>query len=176
MSFETLAVAPLAVNGYLWDTMKLVDKSLPTVYGNLIPFFPVGDSVAGQTLWENKPYFVYDRVFRFSGNPFHPIKRESILYDLKAKEVDSLQWASALQLILDREDDAAKDINNWIRNHDTPEDFPIFFHSVRVYQSRSSAGSVNESSTSPYYITSFIIDAHYHLTKSLEDYLADTSL
>lgn len=178
MSFESIGVPPLAVNGYLWDTMKKIDPTLTQTkrYGNKTPFFPVGDSTTGQKQWENKPYFIYDRVFRFASNPFYPKKRESFLYYLKAKPVESLQWGAAVQLILDREDDAAKDINDWIRSQPNgSDDYPVYFHNLRVYQSRSGAagseGEMREESSRPYYITEFMIDACYHFTKSLDDYI-----
>lgn len=178
MSFESIGVPALAINGYLWDTMKKIDPTLTQTkkYGNKLPFFPIADSASGQKQWENKPYFIYDRVFRFASGPFYPKKRESFLYYLKAKPVESLQWGAAVQLILDREDDAAKDINDWIRSQPNgSDDYPVYFHNLRVYQSRSgAAGSEGESreiSSRPYYITEFMIDTCYHFTKSLEDYL-----
>lgn len=178
MSFETLGIPPLAVNGYLWDTMKQLDPTLTQAkkYGSKIPFFPIGDSASGQKQWENKPYFIYDRVFRFASSPFYPKKRESFLYYLKAPVIDSLQWSAAVQLILDREDDAAKDINDWIRLQPNGcDDYPLYFHNLRVYQSRSgtpsSSGDMRDGTSRPYYITEFMIDCCYHFTKSLEDYL-----
>jgi len=178
MSFEQLGIPPLAINGYLWDTMKQLDPTLTQTkrYGQKMPFFPIGDSASGQKQWENKPYFIYDRVFRFASAPFYPKKRESFLYYLKAKPVDTLQWSAAVQLILDREDDAAKDINDWIRNNGGSDEYPVYFHNLRVYQSRSgspsSDGSMREETSRPYHITEFMVDTCYHFTKSLEDYLA----
>lgn len=175
MSLSTLGVPTLAINGYLWDTITTIDPDLLDNYDNIQPFFPIGDSTSGKKSWENKPYFIYDRVFRFNSNPFYPVKRESTLYYLKAKEIESLQWSAAVQIILDREDDSAKDINNWIREQDNPEDYPVFFHNLRVYQSKSgsssSDGDAREETSRPYYITEFMIDTRYHFTKSLEDYL-----
>jgi hypothetical protein len=177
MSFEQLGVPPLAVNGYLWDTMKQLDPTLTQTkrYGQKIPFFPIGDSASGQKQWENKPYFVYDRVFRFASNPFYPKKRESFLYYLKAKPIETLQWSAAFQMILDREDDSAKDINDWIRNNGGNDEYPVYFHTLRVYQSRSGSpsteGGMREETSRPYYITEFMVDTCYHFTKSLEDYL-----
>jgi hypothetical protein len=175
MSFDNISIPSLAINGYLWDTMKQIQPSLATKYKNKIPFFPLGDSAAGAKMWEDNPYFVYDRVFRFSSNPFYELKRESTLYYLKARDVDSLKWAAAVQLILDREDDAAKDINEWIRNQENWEDYCVYFHNVRIYQSRSSSasssGKIREETSRPYYITEFMVDTHFHYTKSFADFL-----
>jgi hypothetical protein len=178
--FEIAAIPSLAINAYLWDTMKQLSESqnngngpnLEDAYGDTVPFYPVGDSAAGDNPWEDKPYFIYDRVFRFNSNPFYELKRDSTLYYLKANETDSLEWSAILQIILDREDDAAKDINEWIRNNGGNEKYPFSFHNLRVYQSRSSSpssdGKIREISTvQPYYITEFMIDTHFHFTKQL---------
>jgi hypothetical protein len=176
MSFESIGVPVLAINHYLWDTMKTIEPSLSGQYEDITPFYPIGDSSSGDQPWDEKPYFIYDRVFRFSSSPFYPTKRESVLYYLKAREIDSLQWSAALQLILDREDDAAKDVNNWIRSQENALDYPYYFHNIRVYQSRSSSpssgGKLRDISTvQPYYITEFMLDVYFHYTESLEDYL-----
>jgi hypothetical protein len=176
MAFDFIGIPTLAVNNYLWKTMTLLEPSLLSDYGNITPFYPIGDSSAGDEPWDNKPYFIYDRVFRFSGKPFYEHKRESTLYYLKAREVDSLQWSAAVQLILDREDDSAKDINDWIRNNGGSDEYPVYFHNLRVYQSRSSSpssdGKIRELSVvQPYHITEFMIDTHFHFTKTFDDYL-----
>jgi hypothetical protein len=116
MSFDSIGIPSLAVNGFLWHTMKQISPSIASQYEEIIPFYPIGDSAAGDEPWDNNPYFIYDRVFRFNSSPFYENKRESTLYYLKAREVDSLEWSAAIQMILDREDDSAKDINEWIRN------------------------------------------------------------
>jgi hypothetical protein len=170
MSFDEIAVVPSrAVNGYLWDTMKELNPELEEIYGETIPFYPVGDSAAGDSPWDNKPYFIYDRVFRFNSKPFHEHKRESTLYYLKADELDTLEWSSIVQIILDREDDVAQDINNWIRAQEGgSEEYPVYFHNLRVYQSRSSSTNSRDVSTvEKYYISEFMIDTHYHITKQL---------
>lgn len=178
MSFDTIGIPPLAINGYMWDTMKALDPTLTQTkrYGQKIPFFPIGDSTSGQKQWENKPYFIYDRVFRYTPDPFYPKKRENLLYYLKANAIDSLQWSAAVQLILDREDDAAKDINDWIRSQPNgSEEYPMYFHNVRVHQARSSSPSspetLRQDVSRPQYITEFMVDICYHFTKSFEDYL-----
>jgi hypothetical protein len=229
---DIIGIPSLAVNGFLWETMKEINPNLGIAYGETMPFYPIGDSAAADEPWDNKPYFIYDRVFRFSSKPFYEHKRESTLYYLKAREVDSLEWSAVLQAILDREDDTAIDINNWITNQwykkikkelDEDEvnlssfsvinqksiikayqsgicysckpneesnyfnsnsilinprelkienDYPFYFHNVRVYQSRSSspssAGKLREVSTvQPYYISEFMIDTHFHYTKQI---------
>ena len=177
MSLLDFGVAPLAVNNYLWDTMKTIQPSLSQTknYGQKTPFFPLGDSASGNKSWENKTYVVYDRMFKAMKDPFYPIKCEEIRYNLKAKEEDSFIWGSVFQTILDRQDDSGKDINAWIRENGGTDVYPIYFHSTRIYQVSSSLATEKENlreiGVRPYYVTEFIIDAKYHYTKSLEDYL-----
>jgi hypothetical protein len=177
MSFSNFGVAAIVVNKYLWDTMKKIDPSLSQSknYGQTIPIFPLGDSASGKKSWENKPYFIYDRMFKVMKDPFYPTKCEEIRYHLKAKEADSMYWGSVVQAILDRQDDSAKDINAWIRENGGSEEYPIYFHSSRMFQTSSSlatdAENLRDFSARPFYITEFIVDVKYHYTKSIEDYL-----
>jgi hypothetical protein len=175
MSLSDLGAAPIAVNGYLWDTMKAIDPTLQNKYKSKIPIFPLSDQASGNKAWENKPYIIYDRMFKLGGGPFYPKKKEQILYYVKGNEEDTIYWGAALQMILDRGDDAGKDINNWIRNNGGNAEYPLFFHYLRIYQTDSSISSSSEMkrdfSTRSYYITEFVIDMCYHYTTSLEDYL-----
>lgn len=177
MALSDFGVAPIVVNKYLWDTMKTIQPNLSQSrnYGQTLPIFPLGDSASGKKSWENKTYIIYDRMFKPMKDPFYQIKCEEIRYHLKAKEQDTFIWGSAIQSILDRQDDAGKDINDWIRDNGGSEIYPIYFHSVRLYQVSSSLATEGENqrdlSVRPYYITEFIADMKYHYTKSLEDYL-----
>jgi hypothetical protein len=174
MSFEQIFIPQLAINGYLWWAMNQLEPTLSNDYPETIPIYPLGDSSSGDEPWDNKPYLIYDRVLRFSTSPCYVKKRDSSLYYLKAREIDSLQWSAAIQTILDREDDVAKDINSWIRSQADFAEYPVYFHSLRVYQARSSSasssGSLRENSTvQPYYITEFMVDSIYHFTKELKN-------
>jgi len=167
MSFPQFSLPVLTVNGYLWDTMKSLDPSLALEenYGTTtIPFFPMSDSASGESAWESKPYFIYDRLLKLTGSPFPHIKKEHIIYALKGKEGQTLEWSMALQYILDRQDDSAQDINAWNASQTTPAG--VFFHSTRVFQSQAS--SSRDFSNRPFYITEFIVETQYHLTDSLE--------
>lgn len=175
MSLSDLGVAPIAVNAYLWDTLKAIDPTLGNKYRTKVPIFPLSDQASGNKSWENKPYLIYDRMFKMGGGPFYPKKKEQLLYYLKGNEEQTIYWGSAIQLILDRGDDAGKDINQWIRNNGGSEEYPIFFHYLKIYQIESSVASSSEMrrdfSSRAYHVTEFIVDMCYHYTKSLEDYL-----
>jgi hypothetical protein len=78
-------------------------------------------------------------------------------------------------MILDRTDDAGKDINDWIRNNGGNDEYPVYIHKLRVNQTTSSLATEKENirdfSIRNFYVTEFIVDVEYHYTKSLEDYL-----
>lgn len=174
MTFEMFTIPSTTINGYLWHTMKQVEPSLAKTYGTKVPFFPVSDAAAGTKFWDSNPYFVYDRMQRITRRPFYPIKTDHVLYYLNADQTDTLRWGAAVQYILDRQDDAAQDINSWNRAQASPAN--VYFHHLRVYQSdagdQGSPTLTRDFSTRPKYITQFIVDASYHFTDSIESILS----
>jgi len=164
MSFSNFTLPATIVNGYLWDTMKEIDSTVSKGYGNKIPFFPIGDAASGVKSWENKPYFIYDRMIKMQSKSFYPVKQEHILYYLKGNEEKTIEWGMALQQILDRGDDAAQDINHWNGLQENVGN--VYFHSLCVDQitfgDMSSSTTARDFSTRPYYITQFIVAAQYH--------------
>jgi hypothetical protein len=164
-------VPAVVVNNYLWDMMRILDPTADR-YEGVVPFFPLGDSAAGAAEWNNKPYFVYDRMYVVNKSPFYPTKKEQIHYALKGNESEVLVWGSALQFILDREDDAGKDINEWIRNNGGNEAYPIFFHHARIYQTKSAvstAGAQRDFSINQHYVSTFHIEIEYHHTTTFDE-------
>lgn len=174
MTFSQFTIPAITINEYLWYTMKQIEPTFQKKYGDKIPFFPISDSASGGKSWENNTYIIYDRMLRRARDPFYPIKNEHILYYVKGKEVETLEWGMAIQYILDRMDDAAQDINEWNRSQANPSN--VYFHNLRVFQTDSgdmgSPSSTRDFSVRPFYITRFIVDANYHLTDSIESYLS----
>jgi hypothetical protein len=163
MTFSDFSLPANTINGYLWHTMKQIEPTFAKKYGTKAPFFPVSDSAAGVKAWENKTYIIYDRMLRLTRSPFPYIKREHLLYYVKGKEVDTLEWGMAIQHILDRMDDAAQDINDWNRSQASPQ---------TDSGDMGSPSTTRDFSDRPFYITRFIVDAQYHFTESLDDILA----
>lgn len=168
MSLSSFTLPAITINGYLWSIMKQIEPTFQKQYGSKIPFFPMSDAASGTKSWENKTYVIYDRMMRLTTSPFYPIKKEHLIYAVKGKEEQTLEWSMAIQYILDRMDDAAQDINEWNRQQDTLAN--VYFHSLRVFQADSS--STRDFSNRPYYITEFIVEAEYHFTDSIEQILA----
>ena len=175
MSLPDLALPVKALNGYFWDTMLRIEPTFATSYKGITPIFPLSDAASGAATWGDKPYIVYDRMIRFTREPFPYIKREHILYSLKAGEEDTMMWGAAMQYILDREDDSAQDINEWNRNRSNP--YHVYFHTTRAYQAGSAASATGgaksrDFSNRPFYVTRFMVNCEYHLTDSLESFIA----
>jgi hypothetical protein len=174
MTFADFSLPATTINGYLWDTMKQIEPTFAKKYGNKIPFFPLSDSAAGDSTWDNNTYVIYDRMLRLTRHPFPYIKREHTLYYVKGREIDTLQWGLAIQHILDRMDDAAQDINDWNRAQAVPA--KVYFHNLIVSQADSgdmgSPSATRDFSDRPFYITKFIVDAQYHFTEPIESILA----
>lgn len=168
MSLSDLVIPTNVVNNYLWHTLKQIEPSFATTYGSTVPFFPLGDSASGDASWTDKTYVLYDRMLRVTGNPFYPIKRDHIIYAVKGTDIASLEWSAAIQYILDRQDDAAQDINEWNRSQDIPEN--IYFHELRVFQADRS--TARDWSSRSYYITEFVVDVKYHMTESIESIIS----
>lgn len=168
MTFANFTLPAITVNNYLWYVMKQLEPTFQKQYGTKIPFFPMSDSATGTKSWENKTYVIYDRMLRSTPSPFYPIKKEHILYAVKGKEESTFEWGMAIQYILDRQDDAAQDINEWNRSQENPSN--VYFHSLRVFQADSSRA--RDFSNRPFYITEFIVEAEYHLTDSIESFLS----
>lgn len=164
MTFSNFTLPATIINGYLWDTMKLIDPTVSKGYGSKLPFFPISDAASGTKSWESKAYFIYDRMIQMQSKAFYPVKQEHILYYLKGNEVQSIEWGMALQQILDRGDDAAQDINHWNSEQATPGN--VYFHSLCVEQATfgdmSSSTTTRDFSVRPHYITQFIVAAQYH--------------
>jgi len=127
------------------------------------PIFPVNDSTTGDAKWINRPYFVYTEAFRVT-HGLYLNKKATFVYSLKANIDDHLGWASLLQATLDRQDDAAADVNdyNLMLKTERPEDYcPVIFHSFRVYQNEPAKPSGAVST--PAVTANFMVVAEYHL-------------
>lgn len=174
MPLDMFGQAPLAVNAYLWSVILAVEPSYATFYDGKRPFFPISDSNSGKAQWDDKTYIVYDRMFTYKNDPAYWTKKEQILYSIKGEAVSILQWGAAIQTILDRGDDAAKDINAWIRDNGGSDKYPVYYHSLKVYQTapKTATSTENQRDTGARAraTSDFIVEMIYHPTKSLEEY------
>ena len=150
------------VNNYLWSSLKSIDGTLDAQY-DYQPFYPLADSKAGDQGWGNKTYVVYDQLMKFRSKPFYGIHKSQTFYWVRGQADDILGWTTAISHILDRQDQAAKDINSWIAANDPTAG--IFFHDVKVFQVDSADEERMDLAVRQYYTASMIIEMHYHITR-----------
>ena len=146
------------VNAYLWDHLKSNSPKLAAMWPNKVPIFPVNDSTSGITQWKGKPYFIYNEAFRVN-HDFYEIKKATFVYSMKATPAQTIPLSNALQKLMDREDDTAKDINDFNLAH--PESYcPVYFHSFNLYQNEP--GTPRDGAVEPFATSRFMVVAKYH--------------
>lgn len=164
MSLKDMFPVPIIhLNNYVWDTMKSLDGTLDGVYGGLTPFFPLADSRAGDATWEDKPYVVYDHLFKMGDKRVPAIHKFQGLYFVRGKAEDVIVWTNAIHHILDRGDYAAQDCNAFLAS--TSPTAGVYFHNIRSMQIDMVKDSRQDLAIRQYYVASMIIDMQYHITK-----------
>lgn len=150
------------VNLYVWEQLKITNPEIYNSYAqvsggqSIIPFFPAPANNLPSIVTENDlPYIIFDKFSRIRSGykSFYPIRTDQMrytihggmVYDINKREQDrysaTIDLTSSIQNILDREDAAAQDINQFTSNLDSynsPNYNPLnryYFHCVNVYQS-----------------------------------------
>lgn len=160
---DAFPIPILHVNRYVWNTMKEIDDTLDAQYDGIIPFFPLADSRGGDASWGNKPYVVYDHLYRLRTGYFPYIHRVQLLYFVRGTAEDVVTWTNAIQHILDRGDDAAKDCNKFL--FETDQDADIYFHCFKGFMVDMVNDSRQDLAVRQYYTGSMIIEADYHINR-----------
>ena len=163
----------VAINRFVWEQFRLDSlKSASASYlGGFdynaytsIPFFPLEDNLAGTAKWGDKPYVRYDSFLRprSSLRSFYPIKAAQMIYSIKGGVEDVFEWRDFIVNVLDREDQAAKEVNEYAGQN--LDNYYTWFHRINAMQ----LNSVNESSPSASqrktYSTDLIIRYDYHIS------------
>jgi len=150
------------INLYVWEQFKTHAPAFYNLYAptsggpDIVPFFPApANNLSTEYLENDLPYIMFDKFSRVrSGYKyFYPVKTDQMrytivggsLYDINRNQQDryatTINLTSLIQNILDREDDAARDINEFTKtlpdynNANYPELNKYYFHCVNVYQS-----------------------------------------
>lgn len=150
------------INLYVWEQFKRNAPEFYNLYGptsggaGVIPFFPAPANNLPTAVIENDlPYIMFDKFTRVRGayKSFYPMKTDQMrytivggtLYDIHKNQQDrystTINLTSLIQNILDREDAAAQDINQFtstLEDYNSANYPPMnryYFHSVCVYQS-----------------------------------------
>jgi hypothetical protein len=173
-----MSYPPIFINDYL-------SSKIPEILGperfsaNLMRFFPTAPTDL-QALTENFPdasadvFAVYDRMFKMRRRAFPHIKDEQLLYYFYKMHSDSeaLIFATqAVQDLLDRGDESAEDLNNWIMSSPDynpatglykGEFLPVYFHDIKIYQLEETRDIIDFGTARTYAGNKIIIDYCYH--------------
>lgn len=157
---------PLAanyINKYTWAMMKEIDPSLETDYGSITPFFPISDTRSDEWPWKDKPYAIYDQMWRLRSRSGYFVHKVHALYFIKGTPTEILAWTNAMGMILDRQDSAAQDINNWLAaNH---PDAGIYFHWLKVMQVDQTSENRMDMAINQRYLATLVVECEYHITR-----------
>jgi hypothetical protein len=143
-----------------------------------VPFFPSKptsiDELTEQWIVindERYPYAgvmaVWDRLVRMRRTPFPHIKQEQLLYYFYATAEDvteqMVQIQEAVLRLMDREDETAKDINDWARGKVIDGmTCKFYFHRFRIYQLEEVRDIIDFGTARTYGGNKIIIDFEYH--------------
>lgn len=173
---------PILINAYLQDKIGNDPR-----FGYTIPFFPVSptaieDLTATFPDAANNVFAVYDRMLKMRRSPFPHIKSEQTLYYFYKTAGDPEQLIETTQIVqdlLDREDESAQDLNDWIREYQAanpgdPVDgqptvrilgkdfFLPYFHKTKIYQLEETRDIVDFGTARTYAGNKIIIDYDWH--------------
>ena len=96
--------------------------------------------------------------------PRYFVHKAHTLYFIKGNPTEVLAWTNAMALILDRQDSAAQDLNDWLaQNH---PDAGIYFHWFKVMQVDQTAENRMDISTNQKYLSTMVVEFEYHVTKT----------
>lgn len=152
--------APLIMNSYIWNELSLVMPTLVEKYSDIKPIYPVYDANASKASWDGLPYIIYDTMSMSRFIKFYGIKREQISYSIRGNIPEILKIKDAIYHILDRGDDAAKDINDYAGKN--LPNTTIFFHEVKAFQLDFTNEKTVPNSTRQLYATELIVEYGYH--------------
>jgi hypothetical protein len=171
-----MSYPPIFINKYL------AEKVSEQFGGNFtLPFFPTLptdiDALTETFPLSNGTFAVYDRMFKYRRQPFPHIKSEQLLYYFYKMQGDSelmMEVSQKAYDLLDREDESAQELNEWVRalprnangtisfGNDPTEFHPVFFHKMKMYQLEETRDIVDFGTARTYAGNKIIIDYDYH--------------
>jgi hypothetical protein len=177
-----IAYPPVIINEYLAE--KVVER-LPIQFNDTLRFFPT-QPTDPMSMAEAFPeaasdvFGVYDRMFKLRRSKFPHIKDEQLLYYFykTAGNPEALiETSQVIQDLLDRGDESAQEINEWVCNHPNfangvitfgtgslaREFKPVFFHELRIFQLEEARDISNFGTTNSFVANKIIIDYRYHI-------------
>ena len=151
------------INEYVWEQFKTKAPNFYNLYppvaggSQLIPFFPAGTgNLPPEIVDGDLPYIIFDKFTKVrtgSYKYFYPIKSEQMRYTIYGGSLygeaqnganrygTTITLTSLITAILDREDTAAEEINEFTKNlsdyndNDYDPMFRYYFQCINVFQS-----------------------------------------
>lgn len=163
---STFNTPALWINSYLRENINtLTETDMP-------PFFP-SSPTALDALTSSFPNYsggvmcTWDRLIRMRRSAFPHIKQEQLLYYFYATESNvtetMVQIQEAVLRLMDREDETAKDINDWAKGRVIDGMTCKFqFHRFRIYQLEEVRDIIDFGTARTYGGNKIIIDFEYH--------------
>lgn len=177
-----ISYPPVFINQYLAE--KVVNDLPDRFSGGLFRFFPTSPTDIN-ALTEGFPeasadvFAVYDRMFRFRRSVFPHIKSEQLLYYFYKTNADPealIETSQKVQDLLDREDESAQEVNDWVRSKIGVDGLvtfgtgslarqfkPVFFHRIKVYQLEETRDIIDFGTARTYAGNKLIVDYEYHV-------------
>lgn len=169
---------PAFINAYLAEK---VPTSIPNRFNGVLRFFPTTPTDI-ETLTQSFPeasndvFAVYDRMFKMRRKPFPHIKSEQLLYYFYKMSGDPeglIETSQVVQDLLDRGDESAQEINDWIDalpNGQTTNTKLIsgtefrmpYFHEIKIYQLEETRDIIDFGTARTFAGNKIIIDYDWH--------------
>lgn len=154
----------LVINAYVWEQFRLAKSSIYAQYTHM-PFVPVRD-IGSEYPWGNKPYVVYDSFMkaRTTNKYFYPIKTAQMMYSIKGNVSEIYEWRDFISNVLDREDVAASDINEYAGQSGDFDPLTVKFHCINTSQVNYTGNTSEQQGQRRQYSANLIIKYDYHIT------------
>ena len=175
---DAIVHPPSLINAYLSEKIDALFEATTAV--PFLPSMPTEIDALTETFPSSDGRFaVYDRMFRMRRSPFPHIKSEQLLYYFYNYGPGSvshiIRIAQLVQDLLDREDESAEEINDWIRSRVNPNGSvvingtetykAVYFHNFKIYQLQETRDIIDFATSRTYAGNKIIIDYNYHIPK-----------
>jgi hypothetical protein len=152
----------LIINSYVW---KQFETAKPAIYSQYTgsPIIPVRD-MSSEYPWGTKPYIIYDSFARprSARKYFYPVKSAQLMYSIKGSISEIYEWRDFIINVLDREDDAAKDINEYAGEN--LNGVRSYFHCINAYQMNYIGNTTEQTGQRKQFSTNLIVKYDYHIS------------
>ena len=154
----------LIINSYVWKQFEIAKPQIHSQYSGVVPIFPVTDVKAGDSAWGSKPYIVWDSFAkaRTTNRYFYPVKSTQMIYSIKGSISEIYDWRDFIINVLDREDDAAKEINEYAGEN--LSNLRSYFHCINAYQMNYIGNTTEQTGQRKMLSANLIVKYDYHIT------------